>query len=105
MCDDGDNVIAATQANLVARIGGRWVTPRLDQCGVAGVMRRAFLAWLARQGADFEERALSRAEIESATALVLTNALVGAWPVRLLAGRSLAMDPAAPEFNAWLARS
>jgi branched-subunit amino acid aminotransferase/4-amino-4-deoxychorismate lyase len=50
------------------------------------------------------ERALSVAEAESASALVLTNALVGAWPVRTLAGRALVADPAAAAFNAWLAR-
>jgi 4-amino-4-deoxychorismate lyase len=105
MCDDGGNVIAATQANLLARIGGRWITPKLDECGVAGVMRRAFTVWLAGQGAELEERALSRAEIESASMLMLTNALIGAWPIRSLAGRPLTVDPTAEEFNAWLARS
>lgn len=105
MCDDGGNVIAATQANLLARIDGRWTTPRLDQCGVAGVMRRAFGTWLAGQGADLEERVLSRADIESAPALLLTSSLMGAWPVRTLEGRPLAVDPAAQDFNAWLARA
>ncbi len=105
MSDDRGRVISATQANLLARIDGRWTTPALDECGVAGVMRRAFCAWLAGQGADVEEIALSRADVESASALVLTNALVGAWPVRALDGRPLAADPAVPEFNAWLARA
>jgi 4-amino-4-deoxychorismate lyase len=105
MSDDRDRVICATQANLLARIDGRWATPALDECGVAGVMRRAFCAWLAGQGAEVAEVALSRADVESASALVLTNALLGAWPVRALDGRPLAVDPAVREFNAWLARS
>ena len=105
MCDDGERVIAATQANLFAKIGGRWVTPRLDECGVAGVMRRAFCAWQAEQGAPVEERALARADVESASALLLTNALKGAWPVRELDGRPVAIDAASPGFSAWLARA
>lgn len=105
MCDDRDRVIAATQANLFARIEGRWTTPRLDECGVAGVMRRAFRAWLADRGTTVEERPLTRADVEAATALVLTNALIGARPVGDLAGRALAVDPAAREFNAWLAQA
>ncbi len=105
MCDDRDRVIAATQANLFARIDGHWVTPRLDECGVAGVMRRAFCAWQAEQGAPVEERTIARADVESASALLLTNALKGAWPVRELDGQAVAIDAASAEFNAWLARA
>jgi 4-amino-4-deoxychorismate lyase len=103
MCDDRGQVIAATQANLFARLDGRWVTPRLDQCGVAGVMRRAFLTWSESNGEPVETRAIDKAEVETATALLLTNALIGAWPVAELAGRALAVDPDVAEFNAWLA--
>lgn len=105
LCDDSGRVIGATQANLFAAVGGRWVTPRLDECGVAGVMRRAFGAWLAEHGSPMEERELSRADVESASALLLTNALVGAWPVRELAGRPVDVDEAGSEFNAWLAKA
>lgn len=104
MQDDQGHVICATQANLFARLGGRWVTPRLDGCGVAGIMRRAFREWLKGQGNAAEERAVAASELASATALVLTNALVGAWPVRELAGRALEPDPDAVAFNAWLTR-
>jgi 4-amino-4-deoxychorismate lyase len=105
MCDDRGHVIAATQANLLARIDGQWATPRLDECGVAGVMRRAFCTWQAGQGAAVQERMLDRAAVEAASALVLTNALTGAWPVRTLAGRPLPVDDDVGEFNAWLARA
>lgn len=103
LCDDRGCVIAATQANLFAKVGGRWVTPRLDQCGVAGVMRRAFCAWQAEQGRPVEVREVERDEVEAASALLLTNALIGAWPVRELEGRPLAVDPDCEEFDAWLA--
>jgi branched-subunit amino acid aminotransferase/4-amino-4-deoxychorismate lyase len=67
-------------------------------------MRRAYRHWLAAEGVPVAERALAVAEVESASALVLTNALIGARPVRALAGRALVADPAAAAFNAWLAR-
>ena len=105
MCDDRGHVVSATQANLFARLDGRWVTPQLDQCGVAGVMRRAFCAWQAGQGAAVEERALTRGDVEAASALVLTNAVTGARPVRELDGRPLGMDADCEGFNAWLARA
>jgi 4-amino-4-deoxychorismate lyase len=100
MQDELGNVVSATQANLLARIGGAWVTPELSACGVAGVMRRAFLGWSAARGEPVVERALTRAEVEGATALVLTNAVAGAVPVRALAGRALAEEPAVAAFNA-----
>ncbi len=104
MQDDRGRVIAATQANLFAHIDGAWATPRLDECGVAGVMRRAFRAWCGEQGIEVIERTLEVADITSATSLVLTNALIGAWPVATLDGRALAVAPAALAFNGWLAR-
>ena len=105
MQDDRGHVIAATQANLFARLAGQWVTPALDECGVAGVMRRAFRRWSAERGEEIAERPIAAAELEGATSLILTNALIGAWPVRELAGRTLAVDPIVREFNAWLARA
>lgn len=104
MQDDRGRVIAATQANLFAYVDGGWVTPRLDECGVAGVMRRAFRAWCDDQGIRVAERSLEVADVAAATSLVLTNALIGAWPVATLDGRALAVPPAALDFNAWLAR-
>ena len=104
MQDDRGQVISATQANLLVRIGGAWVTPMLDGCGVAGVMRRAFREWSAGRGAPVPERPLSVAEVGAAEALILTNALHGARPVASLDGRPLAPDPLAREFHGWLDR-
>jgi 4-amino-4-deoxychorismate lyase len=104
MQDRDGHVIGATQANVFARIGGHWVTPSLDGCGVAGIMRRAFREWLKGQGSPAEERTIAASELGSASALVLTNALIGAWPVRDLSGRALAIDPEVAAFNSWLAR-
>lgn len=104
MMDDGGNVIGATQANLFVVAGGRLVTPSLDACGVAGVMRRAFCSWAAERGEAVAELAVNAAEIERADGLILTNSLIGAWPVRELDGRGLAVDRRVAEFNAWLER-
>jgi 4-amino-4-deoxychorismate lyase len=104
MQDDRDGVISATQCNVFARIEGRWTTPALDQCGVAGIMRRAFLGWSADAGDPAVVRALPSRELALATHLFLTNALIGAWPVREFAGRKFAIDPRVAQFNEWLAR-
>jgi 4-amino-4-deoxychorismate lyase len=104
MMDDRDHAICGTQTNLFARVAGYWATPVLDQCGVAGVMRRAFITWSAARGERVIERDLPAAELAGATALLLTNAVIGAWPVRELAGRTLPVDPLAAAFNAWVLR-
>jgi len=104
MMDMEGSVISGTQTNLFASIAGRWVTPALDRCGVAGVMRRAFMAWSAEQGDAVVERPLTAADLAAAASLVLTNALIGAWPVRELAGNNYAVDPRATRFNVWLER-
>ena len=104
MQDDRGQVISATQANLLARIDGAWATPVLAECGVAGVMRRAFREWSAGRGAPVAERPLGVAEVAAAEALILTNALTGARPVASLDGRPLVLDPCAREFNTWLDR-
>lgn len=104
MMDDGGNVICATQANLFVATGSQLVTPALDASGVAGVMRRAFRAWAAERGETIVERAVTPAEVVAAGGLILTNALIGAWPVRELDGRRLAVDARAAAFNDWLER-
>ena len=104
MMDDRDRAIGGTRTNLFARMAGRWTTPVLDQCGVAGVMRRAFMSWAAARGEPVIERELPAAELAGATALLLTNAVIGAWPVCELDGRALPVDPVAAEFNGWVLR-
>jgi 4-amino-4-deoxychorismate lyase len=104
MQDDRGGVISATQANVFARIDGQWTTPALDQCGVSGIMRRAYLGWSADSGDSAVVRALPSRELASATHFFLTNALIGAWPVREFAGRILPIDPRVAQFNEWLAR-
>lgn len=104
MMDDQDHAICGTRTNLFAKIAGRWTTPRLDQCGVAGIMRRAFRTWAADRGDPVIERALPAAELAGAAVLFLTNAVIGAWPVAELAGRALPIDAQVAAFNNWALR-
>lgn len=104
MMDEGGNVVGGTQTNVIAIFDEGPVTPMLDACGVSGVMRRAFRQWLEGQGVAVAERTLPAGELDRARGLILTNSLIGAWPVRELAGRALACDARVAAFNAWLER-
>ena len=103
MLDELGQVICGTQSNLFAVVGGAIVTPPVDQCGVAGIMRRAFRDWSRDHAAAVIEGALRPEDLAAASELLVTNALIGAWPVRELAGRRMPPGLLATRFNAWLA--
>ena len=64
--------IAATAANLFARIDGSWFTAPVVECGIAGVGRR----WLMSQ-VEVTESALTPDALLNAQACLLTNAVRG----------------------------
>ncbi len=77
------DVVCATAANLFVLAGGRWRTPVLDRCGVEGTMRE----WVLEQ-LPVEQGRMGMAEVESADALVLANAVRGILQVIRLGERS-----------------
>jgi 4-amino-4-deoxychorismate lyase len=78
MCDTGDRVVCATSANLFALIGGRWLTPGVERCGIAGIAR----AWVLANVPDAAEADLSPVEVGRADAVFLCNSVRGILPVR-----------------------
>lgn len=93
LLDVHDHVVCGTMTNVFAVLDGVAVTPALDQAGVAGVMRAALLDALPRVGAPVAVRALRWEELAQASEVFVTNALIGAWPVRDLDGRRFAPGP------------
>lgn len=83
MCDGEDRVVSATSANLFALVGGRWLTPGVARCGIAGITR----AWLLANVGNAAEADLSAAEVSHAEALFLCNSVRGILPVSRLGAR------------------
>lgn len=83
MCDSEGFVVGATAANLFARIDGRWLTPPVDRCGIAGVCR----GWLLRSLDRAEEHRLHVDDVEAAETLFLCNAVRGILAVASLGAR------------------
>lgn len=82
------DVVCATAANVFALTDGRWRTPPVDRCGVAGVCRE----WaLARIDACIDT--LSPQQVESADAVFLCNAVRGILPVARLGDRTWPPHP------------
>jgi 4-amino-4-deoxychorismate lyase len=101
MCDGEDRVVGATSANLFVLLGGRWLTPSVERCGIAGIARGWLLANL--PGAAVAD--LNAAEISRADALFLCNAVRGILPVRRLGMREWPDDGAVAPVRARLAEA
>ena len=97
-CDDAlflnteGRVASTTMANLFAVVDGRLVTPPLGDGVLDGTTRRVVLEVAEAAGLDAVEASLSRADLDRAEAIVLTNAVRLIVPVAGLDGRDLAAD-------------
>jgi len=69
------------------------LTPRIDQCGVAGVMRRVVLREARQLGIPTRECELRSENLQAADEVFLTNARIGIWPVRSVDDRALTPGP------------
>lgn len=86
-CDG--RVVECVAANLFLVADGALVTPGLDECGVAGTMRRRVLSAAATLGLEAAVRRVEVREVETADELFVTSAVLGVAPVAMLADRRL----------------
>ena len=86
-------LVSGTMSNVFLVRGSKVLTPCIDRCGVAGVMRGLVLEIAAEAGISAEERRLDAADLAAAEELFLTNALTGIRPVRELDGTGVAVGP------------
>jgi len=86
-------LVSGTMSNVFLVQGSKLLTPLIDRCGVAGVMRGLILEIASAAGISAQERRLDAAELETAEELFLTNAVNGIRPVRELAGVRRARGP------------
>jgi 4-amino-4-deoxychorismate lyase len=86
-------LVSGSMSNVFIVRGSRVKTPRLDMCGVAGVMRRLVLSEALRAGVAAEECILRPQDLGVADEIFLTNARIGIWPVRAVDSRPLSPGP------------
>jgi 4-amino-4-deoxychorismate lyase len=87
LMQDGDgNWVSGTMSNVFLRRGSVLMTPLLDRCGVAGVMRR----WILERAAELRLRPVQRPirwdDLKSAEEVFMSNAVVGIRAVRAIEG-------------------
>jgi 4-amino-4-deoxychorismate lyase len=102
MCDRRGRVVAGTMSNLFVLGKTGLATPRLDTCGVEGTVRGLVLRSAPRFGLRVVERDLRMADVLTADGVLLTNALIGVWAVRLLGGRRYDLRRLPREFLDWI---
>lgn len=86
-------LISGTMSNVFLVHDSTLLTPRVDRCGVAGIMREVVLEAAAALRVPAVECVLVREDLARAQELFLTSALTGIRPVRELEGTQLAAGP------------
>lgn len=93
MFSSGGALICGTASNVFLVRDARLYTPRVDRCGVAGIMREVVRDCAAEAAIPLEERVLASEDLERAQEVFLTSSLIGIRPVRAIDGRQLAPGP------------
>lgn len=91
--DCSGRVVEGVFSNIFFVRDGVLVTPSLERCGVAGVMRAELLAHAAKLGVRCETGDYDRAQLLAADEVFLCNSLYGVWPVRRFADRDWPVGP------------
>ena len=102
--DASGNVICGSRSNVFWVEDGRLFTPRISDCGVAGLMRSKVMDTARAQGAGTEMQTVSLERLLAADEVFLTNSVIGLWPLRRLDARDYsAPGPVTAQLQAALA--
>ena len=81
MMDMDQNLIEGISSNLFLVEPAGLVTPKLDRCGIAGVMRSCVIETAAELGIKVKEDRVPIERLMNADGLFLTNSLTGILPI------------------------
>lgn len=82
LMDQQDRVVDGVFSNIFIVEEQQLITPNLQRCGVAGVMRAELLARAAAAGMAVQVREISVQQLLQADEVFTSNSLYGIWPVR-----------------------
>ncbi len=101
MLDEKDHLVCGTASNIFLVSGGRMLTPRLDRCGVRGVLRGEILKLFS---ARCEQRRITLDMVPEADEVFLCNSVRGVMPVRKIGDWHYNLGPVTLEVREWLER-
>jgi 4-amino-4-deoxychorismate lyase len=91
MLDGAGRVISGAMSNVFIVLGTRVLTPRVDRCGVAGVMRAVVLRECKALGIDIVEARFAPDDLFAADEAFITNVRIGVVPVLRVGEHSFRM--------------
>jgi 4-amino-4-deoxychorismate lyase len=94
MASSSGLLVSGTLSNVFIRQDDQWLTPRLDRCGIAGVMRSVVLREAAREGLVMREADIPFTALSGCQSVYVTNVRLGMQRLASLDGRALQRDPA-----------
>jgi 4-amino-4-deoxychorismate lyase len=99
LLDRMDHVTCAVGANIFLVMEDRLLTPRLDLCGVRGVVRGLILAGF---GARCEQRRVTLDMLQEADEVFICNTVKGIVPVTAIDDQAFEIGPVTRELQTWL---
>lgn len=99
LLDREDHLISAISANIFLVQSGRLLTPRLDRCGVRGVMRGAIINEFRER---CEQRRITLDMLPEAEEVFVCNTVRGVFPVTRIDHWEYETGPLTREVQAWL---
>ncbi len=81
MLDTDDCVVEGTKSNLFLVKGGRLLTPKIDRCGVAGIMRALVIVQAKAHDMKVTLARITIDDLLDADELFLTNSIIDYWPI------------------------
>jgi 4-amino-4-deoxychorismate lyase len=92
LLDASGNLVSGAMSNVFIVRVGDVVTPSIERCGVAGVMRGIVLRECAALGVTAGEKRLTLDDLFAADEAFITNARIGVVPVRRVGEHSFVMN-------------
>jgi len=93
LANDG-RVVEGTMTNIFIESNQQWITPKLENSGILGVMRQ----WVMRNcfHAEIEcvEKDIKLSELQNAQSIFVCNSVVGIWPVTKFEGSTYLISKA-----------
>ncbi|MDH3939687.1 MAG: aminodeoxychorismate lyase [Xanthomonadales bacterium] len=99
LLDREDHVICGVSSNIFLVYAGRLLTPRLDRCGIRGVMRAAILGAFRER---CEQRRLLLDMLPDAEEVFICNSVRGAIPLTRIGHWEYEIGPVTREVREWL---
>lgn len=102
VCDLDGRLIEGTMSNLFLVKDQQLLTPRLDRCGVNGIVRSVVIDSAEQQGVTVIEQSLHPEDLLRADGAFITNTGFGVLPVKAYAGQAIPLSPVTAIAAQWL---